>query len=346
MSNSKDIEIKSKFISTLPHTYPMKSQLLSKKKETDEIIGYDHVPYSSINSNYQSLFPSVLNLPYSNNGNSYNVYSPMKAFAVSNITGANNSPNNFYSIIEQDKNYNDTQPQLPMIKYLGSNPNEYFTPENYSRNDHALNSYLTKDSDFSYSCNGFNQYDGYRVNNPSIGYMNLMANMNMKHCLNCDSYIPETMTLDGFLNDFCSHCNFSYTAHSRNYPTSQKTKKRSVDLFFSILKISIKKNGTLCINCKTTQTTLWRRSAEGDSVCNACGLYFKLHKFNRPVSMKKETIQTRNRKKNLNLKQKSEAAQYNHEEPFSYPQPLLNNNTSNFFKSSSDSIMTDYKTVM
>lgn len=34
----------------------------------------------------------------------------------------------------------------------------------------------------------------------------------------------------------------------------------------------------LCANCGTNVTTMWRRNAEGDPVCNACGLYFKLHK--------------------------------------------------------------------
>lgn len=57
-----------------------------------------------------------------------------------------------------------------------------------------------------------------------------------------------------------------------------------------------KRSGMQCINCQTTQTTLWRRNANGEPVCNACGLYFKLHKTLRPVSMKKEGIQTRKRK--------------------------------------------------
>lgn len=35
--------------------------------------------------------------------------------------------------------------------------------------------------------------------------------------------------------------------------------------------------GTSCANCHTTQTTLWRRNQNGDPVCNACGLYWKLH---------------------------------------------------------------------
>ncbi|XP_078099237.1 transcription factor GATA-3 isoform X8 [Sander vitreus] len=55
--------------------------------------------------------------------------------------------------------------------------------------------------------------------------------------------------------------------------------------------------GTSCANCQTTTTTLWRRNANGDPVCNACGLYYKLHnQINRPLTMKKEGIQTRNRK--------------------------------------------------
>ena len=54
--------------------------------------------------------------------------------------------------------------------------------------------------------------------------------------------------------------------------------------------------GLECANCKTLITTLWRRNNEGEPVCNACGLYFKLHNVNRPITMKKEGIQTRKRK--------------------------------------------------
>lgn len=58
--------------------------------------------------------------------------------------------------------------------------------------------------------------------------------------------------------------------------------------------------GLSCANCQTT-TTLWRRNAEGEPVCNACGLYMKLHGVPRPLAMRKEGIQTRKRKpKNLN----------------------------------------------
>jgi len=36
-------------------------------------------------------------------------------------------------------------------------------------------------------------------------------------------------------------------------------------------------------------------------VCNACGLYQKLHNTPRPITMKKEMIQTRNRKMNKKM---------------------------------------------
>lgn len=40
---------------------------------------------------------------------------------------------------------------------------------------------------------------------------------------------------------------------------------------------STRRAGLCCTNCHTTTTTLWRRNADGEPVCNACGLYTKLH---------------------------------------------------------------------
>nr|CAD7259599.1 unnamed protein product [Timema shepardi] len=54
--------------------------------------------------------------------------------------------------------------------------------------------------------------------------------------------------------------------------------------------------GLSCSNCHTITTSLWRRNQLGEPVCNACGLYFKLHAVNRPLAMKKDSIQTRKRK--------------------------------------------------
>ncbi|XP_013199688.1 uncharacterized protein LOC106142471 [Amyelois transitella] len=51
-----------------------------------------------------------------------------------------------------------------------------------------------------------------------------------------------------------------------------------------------------CSNCGTHTTTIWRRDARGEMVCNACGLYYKLHGVPRPTAMRRDTIHTRRRR--------------------------------------------------
>ena len=63
-----------------------------------------------------------------------------------------------------------------------------------------------------------------------------------------------------------------------------------------MFQTSSRRIGLCCTNCGTTTTTLWRRNNDGEPVCNACGLYYKLHGVNRPLAMRKDGIQTRKRK--------------------------------------------------
>ncbi|QUC20261.1 uncharacterized protein UV8b_04502 [Ustilaginoidea virens] len=60
-------------------------------------------------------------------------------------------------------------------------------------------------------------------------------------------------------------------------------------------------NGNLptCQNCTTSTTPLWRRDEFGSVLCNACGLFLKLHGRPRPISLKTDVIKSRNRVKTI-----------------------------------------------
>ncbi|OAP55723.1 protein GZF3 [Fonsecaea erecta] len=53
----------------------------------------------------------------------------------------------------------------------------------------------------------------------------------------------------------------------------------------------------VCQNCQTSTTPLWRRDEAGSVLCNACGLFLKLHGRPRPISLKTDVIKSRNRVK-------------------------------------------------
>ncbi|KYK59381.1 GATA transcription factor AreB [Drechmeria coniospora] len=55
----------------------------------------------------------------------------------------------------------------------------------------------------------------------------------------------------------------------------------------------------VCQNCTTSTTPLWRRDEFGSVLCNACGLFLKLHGRPRPISLKTDVIKSRNRVKTV-----------------------------------------------
>ena len=61
---------------------------------------------------------------------------------------------------------------------------------------------------------------------------------------------------------------------------------------------------TVCSNCATTLTPIWRRSPEGALLCNACGLHLRIHKESRPKESI-ESLEVRQQKKNQQQQHKA-----------------------------------------
>ncbi|KAI8888296.1 hypothetical protein K501DRAFT_240606 [Backusella circina FSU 941] len=112
-------------------------------------------------------------------------------------------------------------------------------------------------------------------------------------CTNC--HTTSTPLWRRSANDelLCNACGLYLKLH--NAPRPKYLKPQSVRKDARIDSEEEQVNQPLCSNCGTSTTPLWRRDIDGTPLCNACGLYLKLHHEKRPLSMKTDNIKKRQR---------------------------------------------------
>ncbi|KAF7373864.1 hypothetical protein MSAN_00598400 [Mycena sanguinolenta] len=114
-------------------------------------------------------------------------------------------------------------------------------------------------------------------------------------CSNCGA--THTPLWRRGLNDElnCNACGLYCKLHKRPRPKTMRNNNGGAEGRGQSVRAEAVDVLAQCYNCHTTATPLWRKDDEGKTVCNACGLYYKLHGSARPISMKSDIIRKRSR---------------------------------------------------
>ncbi|KAI8820702.1 uncharacterized protein EV422DRAFT_496566 [Fimicolochytrium jonesii] len=133
---------------------------------------------------------------------------------------------------------------------------------------------------------------------PTIG-----ANGTINTCQNCEATSTPLWRRSDQDELLCNACGLYYKLHNRHRPKSLRPQSLQSGDGDGANTAQL----THCANCDTTSTPLWRRDAEGRPICNACGLYEKLHGGQRPASMRTDVVKKRSRVQDGNGQRKKRA---------------------------------------
>ncbi|KAK3839944.1 MAG: GATA zinc finger-domain-containing protein, partial [Linnemannia gamsii] len=112
-------------------------------------------------------------------------------------------------------------------------------------------------------------------------------------CFNCNvTQTPLWRRTPDRRHSLCNACGLYYKQYGAHRPLNALLRPAEQKITPPLMTA---KQGIECANCSQTQTPLWRKNDAGEPICNACGLYAKLHKRARPVTMRKSKISRRRR---------------------------------------------------
>jgi hypothetical protein len=117
----------------------------------------------------------------------------------------------------------------------------------------------------------------------------------LTRCVECQtSFRPHLWGRESGKGPVCDQCSIGEDNTTQIHEPFNNNNKGILMDFNTNKPITTEEN-IICANCQATTTPLWRRDAEGKTICNACGLYYKLHHVHRPATMMRTVIKRRKR---------------------------------------------------
>lgn len=97
----------------------------------------------------------------------------------------------------------------------------------------------------------------------------------------------------------------------------------------------------VCAHCQSTKSPLWRRGANMEVLCNACGLYWKHHNTYRPLALKAAADRKNSVLKSVSgEQQRSQSAGSTSTHPLAYTNPQVTQFYVNYNNESHDDQVT------
>lgn len=221
-----------------------------------------HTPHHHHSTSFTSIMPSSLH----SNTNNYNNNTTTNT--TTNFNFNNNNNNNNENIINNNNNYDSP---IDSPHFLNKSTFETTFSSNTLDFDGDLNMI----------------YD----NGGNNGLLNKPIKSSGSNA-NVDSMMKFPKKQLGSTPNNNNNNNSGSTVSGKRKSISQRRKKNDSS---SNTPTPKDESDISCTNCQTKTTPLWRRNPEGQPLCNACGLFLKLHGVVRPLSMKTDVIKKRQR---------------------------------------------------
>jgi GATA-binding protein len=161
------------------------------------------------------------------------------------------------------------------------NSNSNFDP-NWDTDDHDMNEFIK-----------FENHNNFPLLSTAQGSDNNQNEEKLSSLFNKFDFLPVKLQTSNLSNNMDrDNMNQELLINSK---TPLSTLASSLSFTTSTIAQPAKKP-TECTNCHTLNTPLWRKDPSGNTLCNACGLFLKLHGSTRPLSLKTDVIRKRARR--------------------------------------------------